>query len=91
MATGLFIQNEHLTRRLLDIAHRRNRTVEELLLEWIERETDSPENSLLIMAKAAREANLVFSENDVAERSREILSTDFADELRQRMEDDLGE
>jgi hypothetical protein len=46
---------------------------------------------LLRMAQIARESNLVFTDDNVVERSREILETAFADYLIQRMQDNDSE
>ena len=82
-----------LANRLRDLAQRENRSVADVLETMIEQyepaaepETEEmAENPLLLMVQMAEEANLPFSETDVAERSREILNTEYADYLLKRM------
>ncbi|MBC7870013.1 MAG: hypothetical protein H7Y09_04180 [Chitinophagaceae bacterium] len=91
--------------RLKEVASRKNMTPEAWVQEKLNEAQSSPSaisgeegdtigllpNPLLQMAQIAREANLVFSENNVVERSREILETEFADYLIQRMQDNGDE
>jgi hypothetical protein len=44
-----------------------------------------PPGSLALLAKLAREADIVTGETDVSKRSREILDTEYVDYLAQRM------
>jgi hypothetical protein len=82
-----------LEQRLLELAQRENRSPEALMNELLDTYEsthvsdidENSENVLLLMASDAIDANLVFTDNDVARRSREILDQEYADELLRRM------
>jgi predicted transcriptional regulator len=82
-----------LERRLLELAERENRPPEAVINDLLDlydashppQEDEQAENVLLLMAADAEAANLVFSDDDVARHSREILEQEYADELLRRM------
>jgi len=88
-----------VAQRLQEVAARENQSPEEWLRGLLDTQAASHvsgtekngdghlPNPLLKMAEMARAANLVFTENDVVERSREILDSAFADDIIRRMQD----
>jgi hypothetical protein len=82
-----------LEQRLLELAQRENRAPEAVISDLLDlydashssHEDAQYQNVLLLMAADAEAANLVFTDNDVVRRSREILDQEYADELLRRM------
>ena len=95
--TDLVIRDEHLAEQLRAVSQRENRSVEALiasLLEIYHAPTYPPEEgdeqhilpgSLAALAQAAQKARFSSGETDVTAHSREILKTEYADYLLQRM------
>ncbi len=78
---------ESLAQRLKAVAQQEGTTVSELLERLLSRYT--PTGSLASMAQNALEAGLASDQPvDTASRSREILSTEYADLLKRRMTPD---
>ena len=91
---ALIIKDETIATRLRDIAEQEERTVEEVIGSMLDtyrggRETSAaPEpGSFAMLAKSAQEAGIQSEATDTSERSREILSTEFADYLRRRIDE----
>jgi predicted transcriptional regulator len=87
---SLMIQiSDDLLERLKDIAQNEQKSVEELAASLIEQqitpEYDESRDPLLMIARAAEEAGLSSGQDDIAERSREILNTEFPDYLMRRL------
>jgi hypothetical protein len=87
---NLMIQiSDDLLERLKDIAQNEQKSVEELAASLIEQqiapEYDESRDPLLMIARAAEEAGLSSGQGDIAERSREILNTEFPDSLMRRL------
>lgn len=93
----LLIRDERLAWRILDIARRENRTVEDVLeamvtgCQGVGQSSESGElepNSSAALLKFALEAG-IGSEHpvDTSERSREILESEFGDYLRRRLDE----
>jgi hypothetical protein len=79
---------EHVLQKLEEIAKRENRTPAEVVEQMVTKNTTeetASTNSDALVASALR-ANIHTGEIDVAERSREILNTEYATYLKQRME-----
>lgn len=79
---------EDVAQRLTQIAEQEGASVGEVLQNLLNRYTpQSPAGSLAEMAQNAREAGLASdSAVDTADRSREILNTEYADYLKRRMQ-----
>jgi predicted DNA-binding protein len=77
---------EEVARRLEKLAEQQGSTVGDLLRTLLDRYTSEiPPGSLAEMAQNAREAGLASDECvDTAERSREILNTEYVDYLKRR-------
>ena len=82
-----------IARRLEELAERDNLEIDDLLRDMLERYPDNGESdqkqwaTLADLARNAKEANLAsLGPVDTAERSREILNTEFADYLKSRIE-----
>jgi hypothetical protein len=93
----LLIRNERLAWRILDIARRENRTVEDVLETMVTGyqaaetgvQSDEPEpGTSAALLKYALEAGIA-SEHpvDTSDRSREILQAEFGDYLRRRLDE----
>lgn len=88
------IRNERLARRLFDIAHRENRSVDDIIETLVDEHypndtADKPApGSFAALAESARRANIRSPYPvDTSSRSREILENEYADYLKKRMED----
>ena len=79
---------EDVAARLEKLAEDQGSTVGDVLKTLLNRYApDSPPGSLAEMAQNAREAGLASSQSvDTAERSREILNTEYAAYLKRRTE-----
>lgn len=79
---------EEVAQRRETLAAQQGSSVGALLNTLLNRYTlDSPPGSLAQMAQNAREAALISAQTvATAERSREILSTEYADYLKHRMD-----
>jgi chromosome segregation and condensation protein ScpB len=79
---------DSLAQRLEEIAQEEGSTVADLLSNWLNRyAANSPAGSLAEMAENAREAALASAQLvETAEKSREILQSEYADYLKRRME-----
>jgi len=78
-----------------DLLQKLNDLVEELLRRYTtespgEQADEYPEGSLAALARNALEADIHTGTTDTAERSREILNTEFADYLKERMNRDAS-
>ena len=83
---------DDMAQALQALAEQEKRSVPELLEKMLERyqalparDADIENDPLLRMAEIAKAENLVFTDNNVASRSREILETEYADYLLKRM------
>lgn len=99
--SDLIISDPQIADRLRAIAERENRSVEQIIEELLSNyqspitethqpsKTINPDNPLLgtlaALAAAGRRMNFQSGENDVSERSREILNTEYAEYLLSRM------
>jgi hypothetical protein len=90
----LVIRDEQLAWKLYNIAHRENRSVEDVLETLLEERYpqdvgDKPvPGSFAALAESARRANIRSPHPvDTSSNSREILQNEYADYLKQRMED----
>lgn len=87
----LIIHDERIAWRLLDIARRENRSVEDVLDILLrkyaaeESEGEPTPGSFAMMAQSALKADLRSTPTDTSERSREILAGEYADYLKRRM------
>jgi hypothetical protein len=89
----LVIRDQELAWRLLDIARRENRSVEAVLTSLLE-DYSSPQverpapGTFAALAQSARGARIgIDSEpTETSERSREILSGEYADYLKRRFD-----
>lgn len=81
---------EHIARRLTRLAELKGVSVGDYLERLMDQsEAEPPPGSLAQLAKLAQEANLASEHTvDTAERSREILNTEYADYLKDRMDTD---
>ncbi len=79
---------EDVAQRLQQLAARENTSVGDLLKTLLNRYTaESSSGTLADLAQNAREAGLASSQQvDTAKHSREILNTEFADYLKQRID-----
>jgi predicted DNA-binding protein len=77
---------EEVALRLERLAEQQGSTVGDLLRTLLDRyASEMPRGSLAEMAQNAREAGLASDERvETAERSREILNTEYADYLKRR-------
>ena len=77
---------QDLALRLEELAHEQGSTVEELLRTWLGEHTPRRRRDTLAdLAEIAKSAGLASDEPvDTADRSREILNTEYADYLKQR-------
>lgn len=93
--------SDEIARRLKVVAQLQHRSMDDVAAAILEQHISEtlpqldPENdatdealpgSLAAFVKAAQEAGFHGKEIDVADRSREILDTEFAEHLRRRME-----
>lgn len=80
---------EDVAKRLEALAEKQGSSVGDLLETMLNRYApESPAGSMAELAQNAREAGLASAHPvDTAEHSREILSTEFADYLKRRMDD----
>ena len=91
----LVIRDERLARKLYDIAHRENRSVEDLLESLLaERYPQSSDDrpapgTFAALNWAAQKAGIGrdASPTDTSEHSREILETEYTDYLKRRMDE----
>ncbi len=89
-----YVLPENLAEQLQHFAELENRSVNEVLEKMIAtykpeiEQLDTAPNPFLIMLEMAEEANLPFSEDNITERSRKILNTEYADYLLKRMHGD---
>ncbi len=89
----LLIRDEHIAWRLLDIAQREQRSVEDVLDSLLanypsESEAqETPKGTFAALNWAAEQAGIGLDAEptDTSERSREILETEYADYLKRRM------
>lgn len=81
---------EEVAHRLEQLAEQEGSTVGDLLRTLLNRYVpETPPGSLAEMAQNAREANLASAKPvNTAERSREILNTEYADYLKRRIDND---
>lgn len=85
------IINDPLAQRLRSLAEREHRSVDEVLETLLDQypadqdQNEEDDNPLLTMLRLAEAAKLTFTENDVVDRSREILNTEYPDYLLKRM------
>ena len=78
---------EDVADRLKKLAQEQGSSVGDVLKTMLNRYAPELPGSLAEMAQNAREAGLASAQPvDTAERSREILSTEYADYLKRRME-----
>lgn len=92
---GVISLSQEIIQRLEAIAQRENRSPEDVVASLLEhytplRTSDEDEiipGTLAELARAAQRANLRSGISDTSERSREILNTEFADYLLQRMQE----
>lgn len=89
---------EQLARQLESIAQQENRSINDVAASILEMhmpeipsaaendDDEAPPGSLAALIKAADEANFYGEDTGIADRSREILDTEFAAYLRRRME-----
>jgi hypothetical protein len=79
---------DNLAERLEAVAQEQGSSVADLLTNWLNRyAANSPAGSLAEMAENAREAALASAQVvDTAEKSREILQSEYADYLKRRMD-----
>lgn len=84
---------EDVVQRLEKLAEEDATSVEEVLRALLNRYApDAPVGSLAQMAENARAAGLASAESvDTAERSREILNTEFVDYLRRHADKDTDD
>lgn len=77
---------EDVAQRLEQLAQQEGRSIGEVLNNLLNRyNAGSPPGSLAELAQNAREAGLASAEPvDTADRSREILTTEYADHLKRR-------
>lgn len=83
--------SDQLAVRLQSLAEREHESVEallETLLDQYAAQEPLAASPLLIMLEMAEAAALPFTDDAVVERSREILSTEYADHLLKRMQGD---
>ena len=80
---------DDVAKRLEILAEQEGSTVGEVLQTMLDRyKPQSPAGTLAALAQNAREAGLASSKTvDTAERSREILNQEFADYIKNRMND----
>ena len=89
----LIIRSERLAFRLLEIARREQRSVEEMLEQWLEEhEPESaqiprPGSSEALLASALAADIASAGEVDTSARSREILETEYTDYLKRRLDE----
>lgn len=95
--SDLIIHNSKIADRLREIAERDNRSVEDVIANLLEQfelqhtdtpdpnETEVPPRSLAAFEKVAREMRFKTDQSDISERSREILNTEYAQYLLDRM------
>lgn len=82
---------ETLAQQLESIAKQQNRSVADLLQSFVEQfpnpETndDLPPNAMIRLAKTAQNMTFAALHTDVAQNSRAILETEYADYLAKRM------
>ncbi len=94
----LIIHDSKIADRLREIAERDNRSVEDVIANLLEQfelqHTDTPDpnetevppaGTLAALAKVAREVRFKTDQSDISERSREILNTEYAQYLLDRM------
>lgn len=80
---------DDIANRLNELAAQQDASVGELIERMLSRYTQPSSGSLAEMAQNAREANLASVEPvDTAANSREILNNEYADTLKQRIDDD---
>jgi hypothetical protein len=89
----LIIRSERLAFRLLEIARREQRSVEEMLEQWLEEhepdaaQVPTPGSSEALLASALA-ADIASAEAvDTSARSREILETEYTDYLKRRLDE----
>lgn len=83
------IRNERLARRLFDIAHRENRSVDAIIETLVDEHypnetTDKPAPGSFAALRAHIRSPYPV---DTSSRSREILENEYADYLKKRIED----
>jgi len=91
------ILREDLLQKLNDLARQSGRSVDDLVEDMLNRYTMEsqdgsayPDGSLAALAQNALEADIHTGASDTAERSREILNTEFVDYLKGRMTRDAS-
>jgi ABC-type phosphate transport system auxiliary subunit len=88
---------EDIARQLIAIAEREGRPLADLMQEFIQQrrppqieqaadkeQYQTAPGSLARLAEVAAEMDYVAAETDIADRSREILNTEFADYLQEK-------
>lgn len=81
--------SEQVLERLREVAEQQNLAVEEIaetiLNEWAQAYIEPEADPLLMIAEAADKLGLRSEEGNIASRSREILNTDYPDDLMRRI------
>ncbi|MDX2138630.1 MAG: hypothetical protein SF123_11095 [Chloroflexota bacterium] len=89
----LIIRSERLASRLLKVAQREQRSVEEMLEQWLEEhdtefgEMPASGSSEALLASALAAGIESSGEVDTSARSREILETEYAEYLQRRLDE----
>jgi hypothetical protein len=89
--------------KLRNLAERQGRTAESVVEEMLQQypsaqetnggevsDEEAPPGSVAAFLRAALAADIHLEEDDLASRSREILDTEFAEYLKQRLDPDNG-